>query len=96
MPQYFVAQLEVHDPATYALYLEGAGALLAEYEGRVLAVDEHVTVLEGAWPYRRTVLIEFPSADHLDRWYRSPGYQEIAVHRLAAAHGNAVSLTGRD
>jgi uncharacterized protein (DUF1330 family) len=96
MSQYFVAQLEVHDPTTYARYLEGAGALLAEHGGRVLAVDEEVTVLEGAWPYRRTVLIEFPSADHLDRWYRSPGYQEIAAHRHAAARGNAISVTGRD
>lgn len=96
MARYFVAQLNVHDPAGYARYLEGAAALLEEFSGRVLAVDEGVIVLEGEWPFGRTVLIEFPTADHLDRWYRSDGYRAIAVHRHTASTGNAVSVGGRD
>ncbi|MCJ7725367.1 MAG: DUF1330 domain-containing protein [Acidimicrobiia bacterium] len=95
MARYFLAQLNVHDPAEYARYLEGTAPLLAEHSGRVLAVDEDVAVLEGEWPYGRTVLIEFPSADHLDAWYASPGYREIAAHRHAASTGNAVSIEGR-
>jgi len=96
MAHFFMAQLNVHDRQGYGRYLEGAGALLEEFSGRVLAVDEDVAILEGEWPYGRTVLIEFPSRDHLDRWYRSPGYREIAAHRHAAAAGNAVVLQGRD
>ncbi len=96
MARYFIAQLNVHDPGEYARYLEGTTALLEEYAGTVLAVDEDPEVLEGEWPYRRTVLIEFPTREHLDRWYRSAGYREIAAHRHAAADGNAVSIQGRD
>ena len=95
MAQYFIAQLNVHDPDGYARYLEGTAALLEEFSGRVLAVDEDVTVLEGEWPFGRTVLIEFPSADHLARWHASPGYRAIAAHRYAASAGNAVSVAGR-
>jgi uncharacterized protein (DUF1330 family) len=95
MARFFIAQLNVHDPAEYARYLEGTAALLEEFSGTVLAVDEDPEVLEGEWPYGRTVLIEFPTRDHLDRWYLSDGYRAIAVHRRAAATGNIVSIEGR-
>lgn len=96
MPAYFIAQLNVHDPDGYARYLEGTQPLLDEHGARVLAVDQSPVVLEGEWPYGRTVLIEFPSGDHLQRWYDSPGYREISVHRHAASTGNAVRVAGRD
>jgi uncharacterized protein (DUF1330 family) len=95
MACYFVAQLNVHDPDRYARYLEGTQDLLDRYGGRLLAVDLEATVLEGEWPYRRTVIIEFPSRDHLEAWYGSEGYRRIAEHRHAAATGNAVVVEGR-
>jgi uncharacterized protein (DUF1330 family) len=96
MPAYFVAQLDIHDPQEYARYLEGTDSPLAAAGARVLAVDEAPEVLEGEWPYGRTVLIEFPSMGHLRAWYASPEYREIARHRHAAATGNAVAVHGRD
>jgi uncharacterized protein (DUF1330 family) len=96
MACYFVAQLNVHDRVEYARYLEGAPALLERFSGRLLAVDEQVVVLEGEWPYGRTVLIEFPDCDHLRRWHASPEYRAIAAHRRAAADGNAVVVQGPD
>jgi len=95
MVHYFVAQLNVHDRVEYDRYLAGAGALLDEFSGTVLAVDEDITVLEGDWPYGRTVLIEFPTRGHLDRWYSSDAYREIAAHRHAAADGNAIAVAGK-
>jgi len=95
MAHYFVAQLNVHDRMEYDRYLAGTGALLEEFSGTVLAVDEDITVLEGEWPYGRTVLIEFPTLGHLDRWYSSDAYREIAAHRHAAADGNAISMAGK-
>jgi uncharacterized protein (DUF1330 family) len=95
MACYFVAQLNVHDPDRYARYLEGAQEQLDRYGGRVLAVDLDAAVLEGEWPYGRTVLIEFPTREHLDAWYGSEGYRRIAEHRHAASAGNAVAVRGR-
>jgi uncharacterized protein (DUF1330 family) len=95
MACYFVAQLNVHDPDRYARYLEGTAEQLEMHGGRLLAVDLDPAVLEGEWPYGRTVIIEFPSRDHLDAWYGSEGYRRIAEHRHAAATGNVVALEGR-
>jgi uncharacterized protein (DUF1330 family) len=96
MPAYFVAQLNVHDTDGYTRYLAGTTAALERHSARVLAVDPEPTVLEGEWPFGRTVLIEFPSVAHLEAWYTSPEYREILRHRLAAADGNAVAVRGRD
>jgi uncharacterized protein (DUF1330 family) len=42
-------------------------------------------VLEGNWPYKRAVVIRFPSEEECRRWYDSPEYQEILKHRLKGA-----------
>ena len=94
MACYFIAQLNIHDRERYAQYLEGTDGPLVAHGARVLAVDEAVTVLEGEWPFGRTVVIEFPTRAHLEAWYSSPGYREIAAHRHAAATGNAVLVHG--
>ena len=96
MACYFIAQINVHNQHEYAIYLEGAGALLDRFSGRVLAVDEHAVILEGEWPFGRTVLIEFPTMTDLDRWYHSPEYQQLAVHRKAGSTANIVAVRGRD
>ena len=96
MSVYFVALLDVHDRDEYQRYLDGAGAVLARHEGRLLAVEEAPVVLEGEWPAGRTVLIEFPTLGDLQRWYESPQYREIARHRHAAATGVAAAMRGRD
>jgi uncharacterized protein (DUF1330 family) len=96
MAAYFIAQINVHDPAGYQRYLNGTSALLEAHSGRVLAVDTEPTVLEGEWPYGRTVLIEFPSEDALAAWYHSDEYRDLAAHRRAASTANIVAVTGRD
>jgi uncharacterized protein (DUF1330 family) len=96
MAAYFIALINVHDRARYDRYLAGTSSLLERHSGRVLAVDTEPAVLEGDWPYGRTVLIEFPTRDHLDAWYRDPDYQEIAGHRRAASTADAAALRGRD
>jgi uncharacterized protein (DUF1330 family) len=95
MPCYFIAQIDVHDPEEYERYLEGTDAVLERHSGRVLAVDESVVVLEGAWPFGRTVVIEFPTTDALRTWYDSPEYRRILSHRKAASRSNAVAVRGR-
>ena len=45
-------------------------------------------VMEGTWPYTRTVLLEFPSNAQFDRWYHSDAYQALAKHRFAASQAS--------
>ena len=94
MAVYIVAQIQIHDRAAYDKYQAGFPAVFADYAGELLVVSEDPTVVEGTWPYTRTVLIRFPSADEARRWYESPAYQAIARHRLAGGTTNAVMVEG--
>ena len=58
MSVYLIAQLNIHDRATYDKYVSGFMEIFDKYGGRVLAVDEAAKVLEGHWDYARTVLLE--------------------------------------
>ena len=94
MPAYIIAQVTVHDPAEYQKYITGFGAAFAPFEGRVLVAADGVEVFEGTWPQARTVVLEFPSAEHAKRWYNSPGYQAIIQHRFKGATSNLVLAEG--
>jgi uncharacterized protein (DUF1330 family) len=63
MSCYFVAQIRIHDPQEYQRYLDGFDQIFADYRGKVVAVDDSPTVLEGNWPCTRAVVIRFPNED---------------------------------
>jgi len=94
MSVYIIAQISIHDRAEYEKYSDGFLDVFARFEGELLVVSEDPIVVEGEWPYTRTVLIRFPSADEARRWYESPEYQKIAQHRFRASKGNAVIVEG--
>jgi uncharacterized protein (DUF1330 family) len=94
MPAYVVAQITITDRRRYEEYQAGFPEVFAKYRGELLAVDESPRVVEGEWPYTRTVLIKFPDADEAERWYSSPEYQAIAKHRHAGGRTNAVLVRG--
>ncbi|MEM7050374.1 MAG: DUF1330 domain-containing protein [Acidobacteriota bacterium] len=94
-PSYFLALIDIEDPATYDRYLAGFDRIFADYQGEVMVVDDAPEVLEGDWPARRTVLIRFPSRRELRRWYTSPDYQAIARYRRSASRSRVAVLAGR-
>ena len=90
MAVYIIAQIRIHDRAAYDQYSAGFLEVFARYQGQLLVVSEDPVVVEGEWPYTRTVVMRFPSADEARRWYASPEYQAIAQHRFRGATTNAV------
>jgi len=88
MSVYAVALINIDDRETYGRYEAGFMEIFERHGGRLLAVEEEPNVLEGTWPYTRTVLIEFPDAPALTAWYESPEYQALAKHRFASSRGN--------
>jgi uncharacterized protein (DUF1330 family) len=96
MSSYFIALIDIHDPAGYERYLDGFDAVFDRYNGEVVAVDENPTTLEGRWPAKRTVVIRFPAEEDLLRWYRSPEYQRLARLRAGAATANIAVVRGLD
>jgi uncharacterized protein (DUF1330 family) len=94
-PVYVIAQIEIHDRAKYREYEKGFGEIFAKYEGEGVGFSEDPTVVEGEWPYTRTVLLRFPSEEALFAWYHSPEYQELAENRWASSTANIVAIPGR-
>lgn len=93
---YFVAQITIHDKLEYESYLDGYDQIFKNYSGEVLAVDDSPKVLEGNWPYTRTVIIRFPNQAEALRWYESDEYQQLAKHRHKASKADIILVKGRD
>lgn len=90
MSCYFIAQINIHDWNDYQKYLDGFDEVFSNYRGKVEAVDENPTVLEGEWSFQRTVVIRFPDEGEAKRWYDSPEYQKLVRHRHSASEANIV------
>lgn len=93
MSCYLIAQININDPAEYQKYIDGYDEIFSKYKGIVVAVDEEPRVLEGEWPYTRTVLIRFPNQEEAERWYGSAEYQELVQHRHRSSDANIVLVT---
>jgi len=94
MTVYFIALVDITDRQEFSVYEQGFMEVFGRYGGRLLAVDDNPAILEGEWPHTRTVLMSFPNAEELERWYRSDEYQSIARHRYEASSADIVVIKG--
>jgi len=90
MSCYVIAQIRIQDKQEYSKYEDGFDEIFGNYKGIVVLVDEEPVILEGDWPYTRTVVIRFPGEDEARRWYDSPEYQKLARHRWNSSEANIV------
>jgi uncharacterized protein (DUF1330 family) len=96
MTCYLIAQINVHDREGYRKYLEGFDQVFKDYDGAILAADKEPDVLEGQWPYQRTVLMSFRDMQEARRWYDWPQYQALAMQRQGASDSNIVLVRGME
>ena len=94
MPAYFVAEVEVTNPAGYEPYRALAGASIAQYGGRFLTRGGNTELLEGNPEPQRVVIIEFADVAAVKRWYNSAEYQKALPIRLANSTGRAFIVEG--
>jgi uncharacterized protein (DUF1330 family) len=94
MKAYLIATETIHDETMFAEYRKQVVATLEAFGGRFVARGGKLTVLEGEWPHPRTVIIEFPSREAAEAWYKSPDYQKVIGLRLKSTSGNLVILDG--
>ncbi|HEY8172494.1 MAG TPA: DUF1330 domain-containing protein, partial [Dehalococcoidia bacterium] len=94
MAAYVIAQLQVDEVDTYNEYALAIGPTVAPFGGRLLVAANDATVLEGAQPYPRTVIGEFPTIEAARGWYDSPAYAEIRTKRIASARGAVFIVEG--
>jgi uncharacterized protein (DUF1330 family) len=94
MPAYFIAEVEVTNPAGYDSYRPLAGASIAQYGGKFVVRGGKTELLEGSPEPARIVVIEFADTAAAKRWYHSPEYQEALRIRLANSTGRVFLVDG--
>jgi uncharacterized protein (DUF1330 family) len=94
MPAYIIAQINVTNQEKYQEYARLAGPANQKYGGRFLVRGGSKTVLEGAVPYSRIVVTEFPDVEAAKRFYHSVEYQAAREKRLGAADFNMMVVEG--
>lgn len=91
---YLIVNLDVHDPATFSKYREAVPAVIAKFGGRFLVAGAEPKTLEGKLPVKRIAIIEFPSAEAIEKYEGSPEYLAIKEFRTKAAHSDIIELQG--
>jgi len=94
MAAYLVASLEINDNAGFEEYREQVPPVIAAYGGRYLVRGGATEVLEGTWPPRRSVILEFPNMDALKAFWESPEYRPLRAMRERCASSSIAAISG--
>lgn len=96
MPKgYWVAHVDVRDPAAYEAYRRANAEAFALYGARFIVRGAPQEQMEGHCR-ARTVVIEFPSLEAARACYASPEYQAAKALRDPVSTGDLVILEGWD
>jgi uncharacterized protein (DUF1330 family) len=85
MPAYWIARSKINDPVEYKKYTDRVPAIIARYQGKVLARGGRYRIMEGPEKFHRFVVIEFPSLEQAVACFESPEYREAAAFRRSGA-----------
>ena len=85
MPAYWIARARITDPVEYRKYTDLVPAIIARYDGKVLARGGPYRIMEGPEKFHRFVVIEFPTLDRAVACFESPEYRAAAAFRRAGA-----------
>lgn len=96
MTAYVMVQLQITDPDGFKEYAARVPPTIEKYGGRYVVRGGDYEVLEGGWPERRHVVLEFPSREDARAWYDSEDYAPLKAMRFAASDGNAILIDGYD
>jgi uncharacterized protein (DUF1330 family) len=94
MAAYILAEIEITNPEGYKEYSKQVPATIAKYGGRFLIRGGASDALEGEWPQRRRVLLEFPTMEAARNWWSSPDYEKPKAMRQAASKGRLLLMEG--
>jgi uncharacterized protein (DUF1330 family) len=92
---YWIARVDVNDPAVYAGYVAANPAIFAKFGGRFIVRGGRFEAIEGT-SRARNVVVEFPDYAAALACFHSPEYQENAKHRTASAVTDLIIVEGYD
>ena len=96
MAHYVVWDAEITNRQGLEPYVAAVSDTIAKHGGRYLVrgASANPKLIEGGPEPKVIVILEFPDAASLDRWYKSPEYQKILPHRLQNSKGRLFTLEG--
>lgn len=94
MPAYLISDVTALDTDAFQTYRTRAAASIEKYGGRYLVRGGAVERLEGNWHPGTIVIVEFPDAEQVRRWYASPEYAEALEIRDQALSRNLILVEG--
>ena len=93
---YWIAHVDVRDPETYKLYVEGAKSAFERFGAKFLARGGPFELMEGNDIGARHVVIEFDSVEQARACYNSAEYQAAREHRLPVATATMLIVEGNE
>ena len=94
MTVYVIAQVKFTKEELYRRYQARFFDVFKQFKGRLLVADEQPQVLDGAWPYDKVVVMEFPDETEAERFINSPAYEDISKDRIAGAETVSLLVRG--
>ena len=94
MSGYIIVQINVKNNENYKEYLKHVTSIASKYEGEYLVRAGNFDIMEGQWPYKRNVVIKFPSYEVAMDWYHSEEYAPVKRIREDNAEGNCLIIKG--
>ena len=94
MTAYAIVGENIHDEAMFEAYRKDVLPTLAPFKGEFAVRGGAFSVLEGEFPYRRLVIIAFPTRADAEGWYKSAPYQKLLPLRLKSTTGVFVIVDG--
>jgi uncharacterized protein (DUF1330 family) len=94
MPAYAIIDVEIFDIGEYMDYMKLVRPLIAGAGGRYLARGGELRIYDGDYQPGRLVIVEFPSLDALDTFYRSDEFKAVKILRDRCSRTNLVGVQG--
>jgi len=93
-PYYLIFDVDVRDARRYGEYMAHVLPQIEAAGGKYLARGGPHTVYEGDWTPYRLVLLEFPSREAFEGFYRSPAYRDLHALRDEVSYARLVGVEG--
>lgn len=94
MAHYAIFDVTITDLEKYKEYMVMVKPVIEAVGARYLVRGGAHEVLEGDWYPTRLVVLEFPSSEAAQSFYRSPEYRGLKALRESCSRANLVTVEG--
>ena len=94
MAVYMIIEITIKDNELYSKYVEKVPEIIHKYGGRYLIRGGKVTPVSGDWNPQRIILIEFESAEQLQKCFQSSEYLQLAPLGEQSTTSKVITVEG--